>query len=153
MSSENNNEIMTVEQVAKEYAEKMEGKMEQSLIDENVQEILATRTRDDAKLTITCHLTYADVEIIFGDMRFTGRANGFYTGLKDEKKKTIKGVINTKDKDKLFRDTSMFTLSYFPAGLHIDFYGGKSLLTGWFNSVGLNIANGQGVGGGKWDKQ
>lgn len=151
MSSENNkNEVMTVEQAVKNYAERMDGKMEKSLIDSNVQEILATRTRDDAALTITCTNTHADVEILFKDMRFTGSAAGLYTLIKEDEKIKIKGVINTKNEKKLYSDTSKFTLTYTPLGVHIDFYGGTSLLTGWFNSVGIGVTNGAGAGSGKW---
>lgn len=150
MSSENNKEVMSVEQIAKAYAEEFAGKMDQSLIDENVQALKSMTTGTEAVLSIIMLLAYARVDVYAGDMHFTGNAIGQFLAIPVG---SMMGSVITNNESELYRDTSAFTISLAAAGaggVVVYFHNSHLKLLGTFVGVGAAAGEGSGAGPGNW---
>lgn len=152
MSSEkNNNEIMTVEQIVQSYTETFEGKMEQSLFDENIQAIkgMTAQAGITASMSVILAFLCAHVDVYTGIKHFKGTAFGPFLGIPA----TTGGVIMTDDESKLYRDTDTFsivTVSAVAGGALIYFFNKKGNVLGTFVGAGFGAGEGYGAGSGKW---
>lgn len=151
MNSENNNEVMSIEQIAKVYTEVFAGKMDQSLIDENVQALKSMITFSVATLHISPLLLYAkvDIDADTDNKRFSGHAIGQFL----TKPAFTVGSIITNNASEMYRDTSAFTISFFAAGVSgvfAYFHNSHLKLLGGFVGAGIGIGEGTGAGPGKW---
>lgn len=152
MNNENTNALTLNEQIARDFAQAYQGKMEQALLDESVQKIktMGVKGKVNASGHILTELFYTHVEVTTQYStpvhKFSGDGGGmFSTGAG-----AFAGDIYTDDLNKLYRDTVSFQVNSTVVYLSVLFYDKNSHLLGHLQSGACSISIGIGGGKGSW---